>query len=177
MVVLISHGRQQVDWMVGQPHGCGPSRAAPLEPQSSPRSDDGCFSPSGQIGTNNVLKPGHKIKSDRYSEGLDLPLHSSIEQQSQGFFPGLQPVRSSVNTPAVVSSRLQHLISWPRKGEPKTNASPKPNRRRRIAAVELNHSQRSCILRELAISCVDIRSKYPNLRDWLVPLYYHRRQG
>lgn len=177
MVVLIFHGRQQVDWMMGQPHGCGPSRAAPSGPWSSPRPDDGCFSPSGQIGTTNVLKFDHKIESDHSLEDSSPPLHSSMEQQPQQLFPGLQPVRSSVNTPAVVSSRLQHLISWPRKGEPKTNASPKPNRRRRIAAVELNHSQRSCILRELAISCVDIRSKYPNLRDWLVPLYYHRRQG
>lgn len=111
---------------------------------------------------------GHKIKSDRYSEDSDPPLHS-MEQQPQHFLPGLQPLWPSVNTPAVVSSRLHHLISRPRKGEPKTNASPKPNHRRRIAAVELNHSQRGCILGELAISCVDIRSKYPNLRDWLVP--------
>lgn len=111
---------------------------------------------------------GHKTKSDRYSEDSDPPLHS-MEQQPQHFLPGLQPLWPSVNTPAAVSSRLHHLISRPRKGDPKTNASPKPNHRRRIAAVELNHSQRGCILGELAISCVDIRSKYPNLRDWLVP--------
>jgi len=83
--------------------------------------------------TNNVLKFGHKISSHRYSEDPSLPLNFSIEQRPR-FFPGLQHVSSSVNTPTV--QMFQAACSTSSHGH--ARATPKQTPRRCPTVVDVS---------------------------------------
>lgn len=76
--------------MLGQPHGCGQSgRAVGAPVVTAPGRRMFLAVRADRFQPNNVWKLGHKIKSDHYTEDSDLPLPSSIEQQSPYSFPGL----------------------------------------------------------------------------------------
>lgn len=143
--------------MLDQPHGGGPSRAAPSDPgrHCARTTDVSHRQPSGQVGTNNVLV---------WSQDQVRPLLGRLGPAIalDGTTTAAFPPRSAASL-----AECQHTSGcFKPPASPHLTATQGRTQNKRV---ELNHSQRGCILGELAISCVDIRSKYPNLRDWLVP--------